>query len=290
MSNRPVPISPAVASTGQVGTGTGYLSAHYASFRPEYEAMLRSVGIRPGWRVLDAGCGGGDFLPLLAELVGAAGSIVAVDVAPDNVATVRERVAGWRLPCPVEAQVGSVTELTFPDATFDAVWCGNTLMYLVADEADTALREFRRVTKPGGLVANKEIEAGLMLLAPAPPFIFPHYWERRGASSPPGRALVRSRALRRSQWQVGLVEAWQRTTLIERWAPVSTVEREYLGGTLAYFARVAEESEVPEEDLPTWRRLRDAGAPDYLLDDPDFYYCEANVVAVGRVPGIQTEG
>jgi len=284
VANQTDPIGVTVSSTGQVGTGTGYLSVHYASFRPEYEAMLRSVGIRPGWRVLDAGCGGGDFLPLLAALVGAAGSIVAIDLAPDNVATVQEQLAGWALPCPVEAQAGSVTALPFPADAFDAVWCANTLMYLAADEADTALREFGRVTKPGGLVANKEIEAGLMLLAPAPPFLFPHYWERRGASSPLGRALVRARILRQSQRHAGLVETWQRTTLIERWSPVSAVERGYLGGTLAYFAEAAEEAGVPAEDLPTWRRLRDADAPGYLLDDPDFYYCEANVVAVGRVP------
>jgi len=48
MANRPVPIGPSVASTGQVGTGAGYPSAHYKSFRPEYEALLRSVGIQPG--------------------------------------------------------------------------------------------------------------------------------------------------------------------------------------------------------------------------------------------------
>ena len=67
-------IGVAVSSTGQVGTGAGYLSAHYEACRPEYEAMLRSVGMQPGWHVLDAGCGGGDFLPLLVELVGPGGA------------------------------------------------------------------------------------------------------------------------------------------------------------------------------------------------------------------------
>jgi len=45
------------------------------------------------------------------------------------------------------------------------------------------------------------------------------------------------------------------------------------------------EGNVPEDDRAIWRRLRDPGAADYLLDDPDSYYCEANVVAVGTVPG-----
>ncbi len=48
------------SSTGQLMTDAGWLDAHFETYRPEYEAMLRSVGIRPGWHVLDAGCGGGE--------------------------------------------------------------------------------------------------------------------------------------------------------------------------------------------------------------------------------------
>ena len=226
---------------------------------------------------------GGDFLPLLAELVGPTGRVTALDLAPDNVATARERVAARPLPCPVEVREGSVTALPFPDGAFDAVWCANTLMYLADDEVGAALGEFRRAVRPGGLVANKEIEAGLMLLAPAPPFLFPNYWAPRVPVSAIPAGLVRARGLRGVQRRAGLAETWQRTTLIERWSPLRAVEREYLGATLGYFARMAEGA-VPEGDLAAWRRLRDPGAADYLLDDPDFYYCEGNVLAVGTVP------
>jgi hypothetical protein len=43
-----------------------WIDGHYAVCRPEYEPMLRSVGLQRGWRVLDAGSGSGSFLPLLA--------------------------------------------------------------------------------------------------------------------------------------------------------------------------------------------------------------------------------
>jgi hypothetical protein len=58
------------SSAGQAMTATSYLDAHFEVCRPEYEATLRAVGIQPGWRVLDAGCCGGSFLPPLAEGVG----------------------------------------------------------------------------------------------------------------------------------------------------------------------------------------------------------------------------
>ncbi len=46
-------------STGIASSTTDWLDAHFEMARPEYEAQLRAVGIQPGWRVLDAACGGG---------------------------------------------------------------------------------------------------------------------------------------------------------------------------------------------------------------------------------------
>src|SRR6266571_3588937 len=97
------------ASTGLTGTQAGFLDEHFQACRPEYEAMLRSVGLQPGWRVVDAACGSGGFLPLMAELVGPTGSIAAFDLAPDSIDHVRRLVAGWPLHCPVDAQVASFT-------------------------------------------------------------------------------------------------------------------------------------------------------------------------------------
>jgi hypothetical protein len=62
------------SSTGQAMTDGAWLDVHFVTARPEYEAQLRAVGIRPGWRVLDAACGSGAFLPWLAELVGRPGA------------------------------------------------------------------------------------------------------------------------------------------------------------------------------------------------------------------------
>ncbi len=53
-------------STGHGLSEGSYLDSHFETMRPEYEAMIRSVGLTSGWSVLDAGCGGGSFLPLLA--------------------------------------------------------------------------------------------------------------------------------------------------------------------------------------------------------------------------------
>jgi SAM-dependent methyltransferase len=90
-----------------------FLDAHLETCRPEYEAMLRSAGLQPSWCVLDAGCGGGSFLPLSAELVGPGGAIAACDLAPDNVERVQALVNGWPGGCTVETRVASLTALPY---------------------------------------------------------------------------------------------------------------------------------------------------------------------------------
>ena len=160
--------APHSSSGGHAYAGVEWLDARYESNRVEYEAQVREVGYRPGWHVLDAGCGSGAFLPLLAELVGPTGQLTAVDVASENIATVNDRLIGWGLGGRMKTAVGSVVALPFADATFDAVWCANTSQYLTDTELRVALAELIRVVRPGGLVAVKESDATLFRVLPAP--------------------------------------------------------------------------------------------------------------------------
>ncbi len=273
------------SSTGQAGTAGDWLDAHFAAFRPEYEAAVRSVGIQPAWRVLDAGCGGGSFLPLLADLVGPGGRVDALDLAEDNIARLRARLAADPLACPVEARVGSILALPYPDKTFDAVWLANVLMYLTDAELAPALVECRRVLRPGGLLAAKEMDLGLWLVAPADPLLL----ARRAAATrgTPGAApgLQRARTLHGWWRRAGLVAVRQRGILIERRAPLDAANRRYLGEMLAFHRAVAERLPLSDADRAAWRALTDPAAPTYLLDQDDFYHCDGNYVVTARVPG-----
>lgn len=285
---RPGAPSTHASSTGQALTGAGWLDTHFEACRPEYEAMLASVGIEPGWRVLDAGCGSGSYLPLLAGIVGPYGSVHAVDLAPDNVAFVEERLSRWDLPCPVEARAASLGALPYPDGAFDAVWCANTTLHFGDEDLPSVLAELRRVVRPGGLVAVKDVDTNLLRFYPADSFLVFRLSEsglRAERVAAESRGSLRGRELRRWLERSGLTGVWQRTTLIERWAPLRPVERQFFGEWLAYLAGLAEERKVPEADLATWRSVRDPAAMDHLLDHPEFYACEGQVVSVGRAPG-----
>ena len=108
-------------TSGHELAGADWLDLHFEASRPQYEYMIRAVGIQPGWSVLDAGCGGGSFLPLIHELVGATGTIAALDLAPENVELVRRRVATQAFSCAVEPRQGSLLHLPYADNSFDAV-------------------------------------------------------------------------------------------------------------------------------------------------------------------------
>ena len=60
-----------------------------ARFAPATLRAFREAGLRPGMRVLDAGCGTGDSMRVAAELVGPTGAVVGVDRDPDVLAVAR---------------------------------------------------------------------------------------------------------------------------------------------------------------------------------------------------------
>jgi SAM-dependent methyltransferase len=98
--------------------------------------------VRPGDRVLDAGCGPGRFT---LELLRLGAHVTALDISPGQLELLRARVPD------IEAVVGDITDLSrFPDDEFDVTVCfGGPLSYVV-ERADQAIAELVRVTRPGG--------------------------------------------------------------------------------------------------------------------------------------------
>lgn len=271
------------SSTGQVFAAVGWLDAHFEMARPEYEAMTCAAGFQPGWRVLDAGCGGGSYLPWLAELVGPTGALAAIDLDGKNVAAVRQRIVEWGLSCPVTADVGSVLALPHADDSFDGLWSSAVTQYLSDEELLSALTEFRRVVRPGGLVAVKDIDGTLMRAPARIPGLIQHLREGRArAGSVQARGAIRGLELRAWFGRAGSVDVRLETTLVERWAPYGPAERQYLAALLKSFASMTDQADLPQDERNEWARQR--AALETELSDPDHYYREGHVLVVGRIP------
>jgi SAM-dependent methyltransferase len=108
---------------------------------PTYEAALERTGLEPGWGVLDVGCGAGAFLRLVAERGGKPHGLDASDAL---VAFARSRLPG------ADLRVGEMEDLPWHDHSFDLVTGFNSFFF--ANDMVAALREARRVAKPGAPV------------------------------------------------------------------------------------------------------------------------------------------
>jgi SAM-dependent methyltransferase len=277
--------NPHAASTGQSFTSGAWLDVHFEANRPEYELQLRMTGIQTGWHVLDAASGSGSFLPVLAELVGPDGRLAALDLAAEHVTRIQDRLAHSPLVCPVEARVGTVLDLPYADDTFDAVWFANTSQYLTDEDLATSLAEFRRVVRPGGLVAVKEADGTMLRLLPAPVSVM-----QRLVQGSVESGLVQAAGVLRAphlpSWlrRAGLVDVSRRTTLIERSAPLDPAVRAYWHGFLVSMAAAAPQFALSADDHAFWTQFCDLAVLEAYLDDPDFCGCDVNILTVGVVP------
>lgn len=118
--------------------------------RPEEMERLRDFAVhfrlRPGERVLDAGCGSGRLIPLICEAIGPRGSLVELDFAPGMLEIGRRKARDRR----VAFVAADAHSLPMPDGDFDKVIALALLPHL--NDRSAALKEFRRVLKPGGLL------------------------------------------------------------------------------------------------------------------------------------------
>ncbi|MFC7344699.1 class I SAM-dependent methyltransferase [Saccharopolyspora griseoalba] len=118
--------------------------------------------LEPGVRVLDIGCGPGTITLDFAELV-APGPVLGVDNAADPLEIARANAAerGVRNAEFAEADVYA---LPHADDSFDVVHAHQVLQHLTDPVA--ALREMRRVCRPGGVVAARDADYGGMRWSP----------------------------------------------------------------------------------------------------------------------------
>jgi SAM-dependent methyltransferase len=118
-----------------------------------------------GARILDVGSGPGTITIDLARRV-RPGLVTGVDAAEDVVARATGLAESERVEN-VEFRVGDAYALEFADAAFDVVHAHQVLQHL-ARPVD-ALSEFRRVLKPGGLLAVRDVDYGGVIWSPASP-------------------------------------------------------------------------------------------------------------------------
>ncbi len=127
----------------------GYDRGVQTAFREVFSALVGDVLKEMGdaRRVLDAGCGPGQFTILAAEALPSL-EIWGIDIAPTMIELAREHATASAASDRLHFQVADVARLPFPDGHFDAALSSGSIKHWPDPVA--GLRELHRVLAPGG--------------------------------------------------------------------------------------------------------------------------------------------
>jgi ubiquinone/menaquinone biosynthesis C-methylase UbiE len=130
--------------------------------RRVHRRLLDQADVRAGQRVLEIGCGTGSLL-LTAKQIQPAATVVGVD--PDLTALARAQRKARRRGLTVQLDRGYADELPYADNSVDVVLSSFMLHHVPVDRREQAMRDVRRVLRPGGALHLVDIGGTTAALA-----------------------------------------------------------------------------------------------------------------------------
>jgi len=126
--------------------------------------LWTKVGIAPGARVADIGCGPGSVLELLAEIVGPEGHVSGVDADPEAVAAATSATAG---AANVDLRVGRADATGLKAGSYDVVMLRHVLAHNGGREQGI-VDHLTELARPGGWVYLVDVDLSLLRISPTP--------------------------------------------------------------------------------------------------------------------------
>ncbi len=261
-----------------------WLMTHHRSKAPEREQMIRDLQIKPASLVVDAGCGPGLWIPLLAQAIGPEGHIIGVDISTEALVMAQRHNADQWYQSQVQYKQATLERLPIRPGTADMIFSANVSQYL-PDPVHTFAAMGRHLA-PGGRLALKDIDFGTMRFynidaeLQARVLQARERWEQRRVEQ--GFAFEDSwvgSKLAGYLRAAGYEEVQEKSYLIRRQYPLSRDFRCYLQGIAEWF--VCEGAPpLDGEDLKNWLHCFLDGV-DNLLDQDTFMSEEIEFVVTG---------
>jgi SAM-dependent methyltransferase len=250
--------------------------------KPELRALIASMGLSPGMRILDAGCGTGEALPWLLDEVKPSGSVVGIDLAAAHVDAARLHASAN-----IEVFQGDLLTARLEPASIDFIWCVNTVNHF--RDPIRGVTRLSTLLRPRGRIA-----AGQSSLLPDMYFAWDSRLERvaneavrryyRDRYSLHERDLTSVRALVGVLRGANLKNVTARTFLIERMSPVDTATESYLlevifRGTWGERLRPY----LSDDEYAELARVCDPQHSQFALRRPDFHFLQSFTLVTGEI-------
>lgn len=124
-------------------------------------------GVKPGLRVLDAGCGPGKTTAILHEMVQPAGSAVGIDFSKDRIF---DAIAHYGQLPGIDFSVRNFKEPLTGIGQFDLIWVRFVLEYFLAESQDI-VKNISHALKPGGVLCLLDLDYNCLSHHELPPMI-----------------------------------------------------------------------------------------------------------------------
>lgn len=250
---------------------------------PELRQAIASLALKPGMRVLDAGCGTGEALGWLSAEVAPEGAVVGIDLAAAHVSAAR---AITPKDCALVVQANLVDAPLLP-ASFDLAWSVNVINHLRSPLA--GIDALITLLRPGGRIALCQSS-----LLPDMYFAWDSRLERlvneavrqyyRDRYQLDERDLTAVRAIAGLLRKAGLRDVHARTFMIERMSPVRPEDEDYLVEAIfrdTWGTRL--QPYLSSSDYEELIRLCDPLHPDFAPRRADFHFLQSFTLVVGEI-------
>jgi ubiquinone/menaquinone biosynthesis C-methylase UbiE len=137
-------------------TGAEWLIRDEREREERCSLMLANLGVQPGMTVCDMGCGNGFHTLKLAEMVGPDGHVLAVDIQPEMLKLLRDRMeeSGVENVTPI---LGSLHDPRLPAGQIDMILLVD--VYHEFSHPEYMLRAMRKALAPDGVIVQVEFRA-----------------------------------------------------------------------------------------------------------------------------------
>ncbi len=260
---------------------TSKLNGFNAFAAPELRRAIADLGLRPGMRVLDAGCGTGDALEWLWQSVQPGGDVVGIDLSRAHALAARKRT---RFPLVLQADL---LQAPLARQSFDRVWCVNTIHHL--HEPLRGIQALAGLTRDGGrivlaqscLVPDMHFAWDARLERVANEAVRQYYRDRYGLDE---RGLTAVRSIVGLLRKAGLHDVSPRTVVIERFSPLSAGDEAYLLQTVLPGSWGEQlRPYLSADDFSQLVRLCDPAHEEFALRRADFHFIQTLTLACGTV-------
>jgi SAM-dependent methyltransferase len=246
---------------------------------PELRQAITDLGMQPGARWLDIGCGVGLLTHMLADAVGLSGYVAGIDVSLPHC---RRAAAGG-----AHVALANGMQLPFSAHAFDGVWMSNTLNHM--HEPVAFLHNVARWLKPGGQIAiGQSVFLPDMLFAwdarlerVADIACRKHYAQRYGldeaALSAPRNWVGLLRAC-------GFAHVGAHTYMIERVGPLDADDQAFFAGWFSGYWGERIRPHVTNADWDAIQALTDPASAGFAPRRDDFHYLQTYTVVQALTP------